>query len=284
MLGLKRTVKVGAALAGGSLVLGGCGRNLVQLDDAGGTSGTDDTGSSASATATDPTMTTSPTDPTVSTGDPTGTTGEPLPQPGPPMLIDARFLDNLTVELFFSEPIVPPDAVDPTKFRLSIGVSWGGYYGPYGYTQYLDIGQWNGDEVCQEYCCYNYEYCYDYDGDGDYCYEWCYQQPGPPLKIAQVRGSSGYASRAQLVLDQSIKSQVCEQISDWLDGGYGYSNIGGIFVHYSNNGATAIVDSDESLPLDAIAEHWVVLANQQNLSVQGQFPLMNPFIPIDCPF
>jgi hypothetical protein len=252
-------------------------------DDAGGSATSDDSGTSGGSADTTATTVTTTASTTVSTSADTSTTGEPLPQPGPPMLIDAQFLDNLTVELFFSEPIAPPDGVDPTKFRLSVGVSWAGYYGPYGYTQYLDLGQWNGEEHCEEYCCYNYEYCYDYDHDGDYCYEWCYQQPGPPVKIALVQ-SSGYASRARLVLDQGIKTQVCTQIDEWLNNGYGEGNIGGIFVHYSNNGSTAIVDSDESLPLDAIAEHWVVLSTQQNLSVQGQFPLMNPFIPIDCPF
>ena len=36
--------------------------------------------------------------------------------------------------------------------------------------------------------------------------------------------------------------------------------------------------------LDAIAEHWVLRPNDRWASQQGDFPFMDPYIPIPCPF
>jgi hypothetical protein len=46
--------------------------------------------------------------------------------PGPPQLISAEFIEGALV-LQFSEPIVPPDDVDPARFRLSIATYYEAY-------------------------------------------------------------------------------------------------------------------------------------------------------------
>ncbi|HET6583039.1 MAG TPA: hypothetical protein VFG69_06325 [Nannocystaceae bacterium] len=251
----------------------------------------DTTNSDPSDPTSDPSTVTSPTDPTVDptvdptnpsdpTVDPTG----PIPQPGPPQLIDAYFLDATHVELVFSEPIAAVGAIDTTKFRLS-GASHGSYYGGGG-TLYADLGVWNGEEVCYEYC---YGDTYGEGGfvdDGDEadggdtgdCNMWCYQMPGPNVKIVSV-ANSGYTERVTLQLDQIIKPSVCEQLRNKLDQG---SDVAAIFLHYSNNGP-GITDTDNEM-LEAIAEHWVLLPNQNYSYQQYYFPFMTPFVPIDCPF
>jgi hypothetical protein len=248
--------------------MSGCGRSLLGEEDTDGTDGsTSQGGSDPSGSPTSMTDPTSPTDPssvtlTTNPTDPTDPTG-PFPMPGPPQLIDARVLDASVVELFFSEPIAPIGSIDPKKFRLS--AAFDNAYYAYG-TWYSDLGRWNGNEVCHEYCY------------GDECYEWCYTPPGPNVQVIAVTNSS-YADRVLLTLDQPITANVCRQLEQRLDNG---ADVAALFLHYSNNGQ-GIVDTDGE-SLDAIAEHWVLLTNQYYSYQQGAFPFMTPFVPIPCPF
>lgn len=247
-------------VAGGSLV-GGCGRPLLASDtDVGGSSGDDTTDGQATAA-------TGPIDPiTGDDGDPSG----PSSQPGPPQLVDATLVDGAHVELVFNEPIAMLGPVDAAKFRLSAA-----YAVPYAYqqaTRYADPGVWNGVEQC-------HENCYDYDGDGEpECYPWCYTPVGPPIRALSVANGAS-PDRVVLEFDQTIGPGVCKALQQRLDQG---SEAAAIFLHYSNNGP-GIVDLDGD-QLDAIAEHWTLLPNQQYSYQQGFFPAMNPFIPIPCPF
>jgi len=272
-----------ALAALGVLAAPGCGRSIVPFEE-----DTDDPGDSTETDPTDPsgspTSVTSPTDPTVDPSDPTTVsvtvtdptdpTG-PEPHDGPPQLVAGHFLDAVTLELVFSEPIATIGALDTSKFRLS-AASAGAYYGDG--TSYADLGVWNGEEVCYEYC-YGDEYGGDGYGDtGGECYEWCYTQPGPNVHVASL-ANSGYAERVIVTLDQLISPQVCERLRERLEQG---ADAAAIFLHYSNNGP-GITDTDNE-QLEAIAEHWVLLSNQSYSYQQEYFPFMIPFVPIDCPF
>jgi hypothetical protein len=91
--------------------------------------------------------------------------------------------------------------------------------------------------------------------------------------------NSGYAERVIVQLDQLINPQVCEQLRQRIEQG---ADAAAIFLHYSNNGP-GITDTDNQ-QLEAIAEHWVLLPNQNYSYQQDFFPFMIPFVPIDCPF
>lgn len=263
-------------VATGALAAIGCGPALL------GT-GETDSGDPTTSTDTEPTdptvatMTTDPSDPTVqpttvNPSDPTDPTG-PIPTDGPPQLIAAQVLDAFVVELFFNEPIAPLGAVDTAKFRLSAAWSSPQYYYGNG-TWYSDLGRWNGEEVCMEYC-----YGSEYGDSGEYCNEWCYTPPGPDVHVQSITNHNYYSDRVLLALDQPITANLCEQIRQRaIDG----ADTSAIFLHYSNNGA-GIVDTDGE-QLDAIAEHWVLLSNQDYSYQPEPFPFMSPFIPIECPF
>lgn len=269
-LSLQRHVPV--LVATGALALG-CGPRVLGFDTDGSDSdptGTGDPTTNPSGNPTDPTAnptmdpSTDPsTDPTI---DPTGT----IPLPGPPLLVDAIVRDAFTVELFFSEPIATIGAIDTNKFRMSAAFSYS-YYSES--TRYSDLGRWNGEEQCNEYC-----YGEDYGGTGDNCYEWCYTPAGPNVRVQSIVNSA-YADRALMVLDGPITTNLCKQLAKKLEEGAGEA---AMFLHYSNNGP-GITDLDGE-SLDAIAEHWVLTTNTYYSYQQGSFPFMNPFIPIACPF
>jgi hypothetical protein len=268
-----------AALAG-QVLAAGCGRSIVPYEDTDDPSDSTDSDPTEPTTITvtgpDPTVdpTVDPTDPTtvtVTVTDPTVDPTGPIPQPGPPQLVDGYFLDAARVELVFSEPIAAVGAIDPAKFRMS-AASHGAYYGDG--TRYADLGVWNGEEVCYEYC-----YGDDYGDTDDNCNEYCYTQPGPPVHVATVTNSNYYAERVTLQLDQLITATVCDRLNQQIEQG---ADAAAIFLHYSNNGP-GIVDTDNE-QFEALAEHWVLLPSQNYSYQEGFFPFMVPFVPIDCPF
>jgi hypothetical protein len=257
------------ALACGPVLLGPENTDGTETDPTG--TPTEPTGNPSDPTS-NPSDPTTPTDPTVDpTVDPSDPTVDPsgTPHDGPPQLIAAQVLDQFTVELFFSEPIATISGIDTAKFRLSAAFS-NAYYAQG--TWYSDLGRWNGEEVCHEYC-YG-----DYTEGPENCYEWCYTPAGPNVHVQGVL--NGYTSdRVLLTLDQPITSNLCKQLQDRIENG---ADTAAIFLHYSNNGQ-GITDL-EGEQLDAIAEHWVLLTQQYYSYQQGTFPSMNPFIPIACPF
>jgi hypothetical protein len=282
MLGLRFSRLVHASLAGGSLVLGGCVSRAYDFDDSGGggndaeSTGTTDGPSTITVTSdptvgptTTPTTTTNPTDPTDPT-DPDTTTGIPPEMPGPPQLIAVGFLDNSTLALTFSEPLAPPQSVDPTQFRLSGAYApKGDYYYQYN-TYYQEIGNWNGP--CDEYC---YEYCYD-TGCHEECWEYC--QPGPPVRIAAISQFPDRPDILQLALDNGVGAGVCSQLTNFPE-----QWTTGLFIHYTPDGSAPVTDNAGEL-LGDIGEHWALQPERQWAYNQGTFPFMEPVIPIACPF
>ena len=258
-------------VTGTSVALLGCGRSLVvDFEDSAGLA-TDSTTEGATATDGSDTSDSTP-NPGPNPGPGPDPVPVPVPLPGPPVLIDARVLDASTIELFFSEPIATTQGVEPSKFRLSASYSRSNY--GEATTSYGELGRWSGEEVCYENC-YGGE-GYGYTGGYD-CYDWCYSRPGPDVHVNGVKNSS-YIDRVLLTLDQPISLGVCDHIRERRESGA----IAALFLHYSNNGP-GILDYDGE-PLDAIAEHWALLAQQDYAYQPGSFPYMNPFIPIDCPF
>lgn len=269
-------------VAGGSVGLTGCVDRAYDFGIAGsgpGT-GTDSDGPDPTGGADDPT---NPTDPTVGPDDP-----PPPGIPGTPQLIDIRFLDNLTLQLTFNEPMSSPDAVDPTAFRLSLAQGadfepYYGYYGYYGYkwTFYNDLRFYNGPEVCTEYCwddCYDDDdpYCYD----GKYCYEWCYSEPGPRVTAFQLTLDANDPSLMQLRFDNGIGAGVCNRTTPYNpEDDY----VEGLFLHYTDS-YTPVVDAQgEALP--PISETWALQPSIDNSYEPGSFfERMDPFLPIPCPF
>ncbi len=274
------------AVAGGSVGLSGCvdrawdfGGSGSSLDD----SGTDSDGPDPTGGPGDPSNPTDPTDPTVGPGDP------PLPGiPGAPKLIDVQFLDNLTLQLAFNEPMASPDAVDPTAFRLSLGQGgnfepYYDYYGYYGYkwTFYSDPRFYNGEEVCTQYC---WDYCYKYYDpncyDGTYCYEWCYSSPGAPVTAFQLTLDPNNPSVMQLRFDNGIGAGVCGRTSPYTPGD---EYVQGLFLHYTDS-YTPVYDS-QGEALAPISETWALQPQIDNSYEPGVFfPRMDPFLPIPCPF
>jgi hypothetical protein len=219
--------------------------------------------------------TTNPSDPTVDPTDPTGT----LPGvPGPPQLLEVRFIDNITLELRFNEPMAPPGGVDPTQFRLSLGFAQSYDYGTF--TVYQEIGQFNGGENCYEYC---YDPCnYDYDTgcetDGRMCYENCYPVGGPPVRSFSIRLDPSYDDRIQLGLDQGIASGVCNAIMNVPQ-----NSESGLFLHFTDDFVPVADAQGESL--QPIGERWALLPDEYfYYRPEAFFPDLVPFLPIACPF
>ncbi len=211
------------------------------------------------------------------TSDPTPPPPPPPSIPGPPLLVEAGFVDNLTLQLTFSEGIAPAQAVDPQQFRLSgvLAPPGGMYY--YG-TFYREIGMWNGaDYYCGKYC---YEYC-DYYKD-DYCYDrcfdYCYTPPGPPVRIAAISQVPERPDVLLLSLDNGIGGGVCAQLSNYPE-----DWVSDLFIHYTPQGLAPVQDNDGEL-LAPIAEHWALDRNAQDQYTEGFLPYMDPIVPIPCPF
>ena len=214
-------------------------------------------------------------DPT-SDPDPTGDPPPPPPGiPGPPQLLDARFADNQTLQLTFTEAIAPTQAVDPQQFRLSaaFGADDPEYY--FFGTFYQEVGQFNGSQDdCEEYC---YEYC-----DGDYCYEqcwdYCYAPPGPPVRVVAITQLPELPEVLLLTLDNGIGSRVCETLEQQPP-----FFVADLFIHYTASGSAPVTDG-QGERLASISEQWALERDGEFLYVEGFFPYMSPMLPIPCPF
>jgi hypothetical protein len=188
----------------------------------------------------------------------------------PPRLIDVERLDGQTVELTFSEPIRPADAVDPNKWRMSLAFHQQYGYGYQGATYYFDAGI----SGVGEYKCY--EYCWPYY-DPQYCEQWCYWEQ-THVTVIDVSAHPMATDRARLHLSHAIGQPQCDWVDGWSLGG----EQAGFHVHYSNNGGLGIEDLAGN-DLDAIAEHWNLQPWSYSEYVQGNFPAMPALLPIPCP-
>ena len=275
-----------AAIAGGTLGVwgAGCTSRLFHYGfdtegDAGsGSSGdtgdTDSTGDPTDPTSNPTAPTTSPTDPTT---DPTDPTVDPTGNPdAPPQLINVAFVDNLTLQLTFSEPMAPVDDVDPTVFRLSMGFGYTEGYNGYTRTFYQEVGYFNQQPCYEEKC---YENCYyDKETGEKYCYEYCYC----PYNITWIeaiglRNDSADATKVLLTLNPGIGSNVCD-VAEMVPPEYTVA----LLLHYTDDRPPLPLDT-QGQGLYPIGEDWVN-TGEGFLDVEGFFPQLNPMLPIPCPF
>jgi hypothetical protein len=266
MLGLRLRPLVHVAVGSGALALTGCpgGGGDTETDtdtDGTGTSDTDEPTTSAPTTVSPPTTVDPTTDP---------------PPPGdvtPPQLVAVEFLDPQLLRLTFTEAIAPVDDVNPLRFRLSLAAYRPAYYYSEPRTTYVDPDQFNADQVCKEVC-YG-------DDDVYYCYDQCYYGPQLPLNIADILPDAYNPAQAIVLLAQPVLGRVCQIAGDIGLGPEG--SRGGLFLHYASGGAAQITDL-AGLPLASIGDEWVK-TDLDYMDIYGaNFPAMNPFLPIPCPF
>lgn len=190
---------------------------------------------------------------TESTGDDaTGEATETGPPSGPPELLAVERVDTALV-LKFSEPVEVPEEIDPEQFRLSAAIFHPGEVK----TVYYDPGPWN-------------IYCYvDMDGV-EYCY---------PEQLTAFEVFAGDKPE-EVVVEFFIEvyAPTCIALEERATA---IDSTGALYLHYSDNGPP-IVDLDGE-PLVAIGEPWVVDQFSTELAVPGEFPFMNPRLPIPCP-
>lgn len=293
MVGLKVRGWIPLAVAGGSLGVGGCvGRTYDFGFDTEGFAGSGDSGTTGDPTGNPTDPTSNPTDPTSNPTDPTVDPTDPTSDPGaPPQLLNVVFLDNLTLQLTFSEPMASVDAIDPTLFRLSMAFGIpDDYYADGARTFYQDVGYYAQDPYCEDYNCYEVcdPYYYGtsgyygssgYYGDtGKYCYEYCYDYcPPSPVNAFNLRNDLYDPTKVLLQLDRGITGQVCDlpqQLPPEI--------VAGLFLHYTDDRPPIPVDT-QGQGLFPIGEQWA-LTNDTFLEVPGMFPNLGGMQPIPCPF
>lgn len=263
MLGLRFSHLVHAAVASGAVALPGC-------TGGGGDTETDtETDTDGTGTTTEDPTTAGPT-----TLNPTTPTTDPPPpvDATPPALAAVEFLDPQILRLTFTEPIAAVDDVNPLRFRMSVGIYQPQYYYSYARTSYVNPNQWNSERVCGEKC---YEGPYDY-----YCYYQCYYGDILPIEAQDVLADAYDPASVVLLLKHPIMPQVC-LVSNNLGGPEGTR--GGLLLHYAAGGAAQITDF-AGIPLASIGAEWVKSDSDYYTRQNVNFPDMNPFLPIPCPF
>lgn len=279
-----------AVMAGSTLGVTGCASRTfdfgfdTEAGDGSGSGSDSDTGgvpiTSDPTTPTNPTDPTSdpttPTNPTDPTTDPTDPTSDPSQ---PPQLIDVRFLDNLTLQLTFSEAMQSVEAVDPTIFRLSMAFgATEDYYGDNPMTFYQEVGYSIQDPYCYDRYCY--ERCYYDDESGGNCYDYCYDYcpyQSQQVQVFDARNDSADPTKIILSLDRGITNSVCS-----IFGEVPPEFTGGLFLHYTDERPPLPMDT-EGQGLFPIGKHWVDNPDG-SVQVEGFFPQLNPMLPIPCPF
>jgi hypothetical protein len=258
MLGLRFNRLVHVTLASGSVALTGCPGGGEDTD-----SDTDTDTETEGTDSDEPTTTVTPT-----------TDPPPPPPPAdvtPPLLVGVEFLDPQILRLTFTEPIAPVDQVNPKRFRLSVGRFYtNDYYGNYQRTVYNDPENYNHEQYCNEVC-------YDYYN----CYYQCYYGPTLSLDALDVLPDAYNPAQVVLLLEQSVTNNLCNFINA-ISGDP--SRPAGLLLHYADGGASQITDL-AGIPLLGFGETWVKESDQTFLYVDDlQFPELNPFLPIPCPF
>ena len=261
MLGLRLRPSVHAALAGGTLVLtGGCPSHG---DDTETDSDTDTDTDTDTGTGTD---TEDPTAPTTTLSPTTPTTEPPPPPPvdtTPPQMIAVELLDPQILRVTFTEAIAPVDLVNPKRFRLSVGRYRPAYYYSSQRTVYYDLGVFNTPEC-------------------DYYYEPCYYEPPLPVDALDVLPDAYDPAQVIVLLTNPIFPRVCQIAAQAADpnppGGRG-----GLFLHYAAGGNAEITDL-VGLPLADIGLEWIKFQEDYMAVDYANFPELNPFLPIPCPF
>jgi hypothetical protein len=160
------------------------------------------------------------------------------------------------VLLRFSEPIAPPDGVDPTDFRLSLGSSTAFYYQgdlEWAFSSYYDPGY--------------------------------YDQPAMKLAAVSI-GPGEMPTDLVLRFESPLVSYVCEYIAEvnveleMANPMPEFEGRIGLYPHYSP-GATPVRSADGEA-LQPIGPEWVELDFYSMYSDVFGFPKLSPQIPLDC--
>lgn len=264
MLGLRLRPGVHAALAGGTLALQtGCP-----------SSGDDDTGTDSdteTGTGTDtdePTTTLSPTTLSPTTVDPPPP--PPPPDTTPPALVSVEMLDPQILRLSFTEPLAAVDQVNPKRFRMSLARYQPPYYYGSPRTGYYDVELANYEVEC-EYVCYY-----------DFCYDQCKALPSLSVDALDVLSDAYNPGQVIVLLTNPILPRTCEVAQNLANENPAGAR-GGLFLHYAGGGNAQITDL-AGLPLPSIGIEWLKVTDNYNIVYGGNFPDMNPFLPIPCPF
>jgi len=173
----------------------------------------------------------------------------------PPRLVDGEFVSSTVVELAFSEPLAPVDAVDPEKFRLGVVV--------------LRTRRENGR------CSRTIEYC-DLSSDldeyrcGGYSY---YGGTDEPTRVTALELDDEDPSRLQLRITPPLTQERCLQLET-------SENKVGIQVFFSAGDAPTVTDRDGEELAD-IAPHWVLSGDIRTST--DDFDALERWVPIPCP-
>lgn len=178
----------------------------------------------------------------------------------PPTIIDARFEDENTLVVQFSEPIGPTADIDAARhFRISSGF----YVESLGVTAYYDIAHHFPQGVPGV----------DEDGNGEGLAESLFRH-GFTLVAEIERGASD--DELRLLLSYPIEPYVCEV----LPKAEALGIPAGIFLHYDPGSAPRVAD----LAGNELGENggwWV--GSTFGTTLMGEFPELDPRMPIPCP-
>jgi hypothetical protein len=240
----------------------------------------------------------------------------------PPVLQAAAVGDASSIRLTFSEKMVVGSA-NPAAFRLSLavkdtqstvyyalaydGLSYDSDDGPISdgdpsaATNASMSGSatatGGGESTTYSSTTYTSNGTYDptnpdptgYDDGG---YEGGYAIPGAPddlrrpiptrfisdLGITSVRAVDGQPNQIELVLAGPLAdTPACDLLPELAAD----SGKAGIFVHHKE-GPASPTDAADNTPAD-LAAHWVDASSKAYVEIRGDFPNMNPYLPINCP-
>ena len=212
-------------------------------------------------------------------------TGDEGGNPDAPRFSAAALADGDTISLTFTEALAAPDGVQPALFRLSLGVfaeNSTTYYAlafdfGYGTTGYGDTG-YGGTGYATGYGDTGYT---TYPAHVDHPRRLARPIP-TPLAIDDIGVSAVHAgadaTRVELDLASDLAgSRACMALAESRAAG----EKSGLFVHY-RSAANGLQDPDGNT-VGSLAQHWVDADAQSYVDIAGDFPNMDPYLPIDCP-
>lgn len=164
-------------------------------------------------------------------------------RPPGPEIMGGEWVDNDTLRLRFSEPILDVAGVDPAKFRITSS----GYYVDGTGTWYLDIGG--------------------------------YEDPPRRVDVKSLMNDPGDDAALLLDIDGTV-DLVCERMAVWEQSPDLYSDIA-FFPTYVSSPPPHIVNA-EGGELEAFGAHWV-LREKLFTIIDGFYPELDTDLGIPCP-
>ena len=175
----------------------------------------------------------------------------------PPTIVDAHFEDASTLVLSFSEPVAATDDVHPeSHFRLGVGF----WLEDLGYTAYYDLSNHFTGEVPGQ--------------SGALTEQWLRHGD---TQIVRIEPGDDPA-QLRLRLNFPVDPYVCET----LLAAEGIDVPAGIHLHYARANPPRITDLAGN-ELAEVASWWAIKAPALSSTRDGEFPDLNPRMPIPCP-